>query len=209
MIGKRMRNRKKTPEEVAQKIHKQTIDNAPLHYTRDDKHAREIQANLSESVKDCPKSRVTANYRDAKTGLVKPMMQGDITALCDRLRNWADNEPRALTMNQFCRLEGMPRSSLYQMGQDMQEVQEAIDYAMLAIADRRISGAVFSDMGMRERGALFHIQMYDPMIRSEMEWESKLKQKEESQSGNITVVMQDFPASPLVPDRKKKEPNVE
>lgn len=187
----------KTPEQVAQRIRKETRDDKPTRYAKDPNKPELPVLTTAEL-----ESRVTAFYRDCKTGLVKPMAQADLAALCNRLKNWAESDSKAFTLNQFCRLEGIPRSSLYELAEKFTEVRDAIDYAMLAIADRRITGAITRELDGKY--SHFHLQIYDPEVRREMEWQASLAAKEEEQAGNITVVMQDFPASPLVPERKKK-----
>lgn len=206
-----MRNRKsptKTPEQVAQRIHKETIDNKPMHYAKDPLGEQKIiQTELSALTNREMKSSVTAFYRDAKTGLVKPMAQADITALCNRLKGWSETDEKAFTINQFCVREGIPRSTLYEMAEKIEEVRDALDYALLSIADRRQIGAITREIDGKY--SLFQIQRYDPEIRREMEWQASIAQKDDAQTGNITVVMQDFPASPLVPERKKAKQNDE
>jgi hypothetical protein len=194
-----MKKKNKTPEQVAMTIKRDTIFCQPK---VKDTNPIEIQQSLQDNTPEKTVTKYRTRYRDGKTGLMKDVTNHSFLAMAQKIRAWADSSHTNIRFNSFCRDEGIPKQTLYDLAKESPEIRDAIDYALLAIADNREMGAVFIERGMREKSCLFQIQRYDPEIRKEMEWESKLRDKQEAQPTTINVHLEDFGDDDRVPAKK-------
>ncbi len=190
--------RKKTPEQVARKAKWDTVHQVSK--VRETP-SNEIIQTLNDNTPERKLARVEITYRDARTGLMKPITKAAIDRMAQELRDWVDKEPRAIRVTQFINKLGMPRSSFYKLAAEDDNLAHAMEYALSCIADRRELGAIFNDMGMNSSSAFRYLQRFDPEIRKEMEWEAKLKEKEQDKSTVINVTMPDFGDDDRVPPR--------
>lgn len=118
------------------------------------------------------------------------------------LLEWARTKEDALIMEEFFDLRGIRDKDVHRWLNTSEVLREAYETAKRIIGYRREKGALKSDLN----AGTVHITMphYSKVWRETEKWRSELK-KENEQHGNIKVMIETYPSSPIVPDKKKVE----
>ena len=104
-------------------------------------------------------------------------------------------------LSQYFRLRGINSSTIARWSDKYPKFALAYKEALLAVGDRREINGLWKEMD----GGMVSYTMahYDPSWVKLAEWRAALRKESEGQSGNnITVVMEGYPSSDLVPPKK-------
>lgn len=125
-------------------------------------------------------------------------------AKAKRLAQWAINEEKAYSVEQWCiYIAQMNDSTLYRWGKEIQEVQYFIDIASQAIGLRREAQASGIDPHKRlDRAAIMpYLHHFLDRYKRHEVFMAELSKKSEDKPQNITVVLDKYPESPIVKDK--------
>jgi hypothetical protein len=124
--------------------------------------------------------------------------------LATQMIAWCEDE-EAFTMNQFYRMKGIQEKTFHRLMAKFPALQDAHDFALAALGDKREIGALKHkyDTGLVGRS----MAVYSNAWRWLEEWrgEMRVKANEVESQQKITVVLDAFPSSELVPERKPSE----
>lgn len=141
-------------------------------------------------------------YRDLFTGRMKPVSDAFLDRLSQDLIDWVIKEEHALILKVFFREKGIGYRTAQKWAKRSPRLREAMDDAKDVIGSRREIGAL---MRIYDSGMVKLIQhFYDPEWKKSEEWraELKAKQDEKAKNNNIQWVLEKFPNSKLVPEKK-------
>lgn len=143
-------------------------------------------------------------YRDMWSFQVMPVPPSYMEHLAQEWVHYVKNNPDVLLMSQYHEEKGISVSQWDRWVNKNPTLQEAREFVKRMIATRRELGGL---MKKYDTGMICKVQQnYDKSWRESEEWRASLREKVEgSASGNITVVMERFPNSPLVPEKRKIE----
>jgi hypothetical protein len=115
---------------------------------------------------------------------------------------WARTNEDALIIEEYFDIRGICVDDVYRWIPACEVLAKAYEAAKRIIGYRREKGALKSDLN----ASTVHITMphYSKVWRETEKWRSELK-KENEQHGNIKVMIETYPSSPIVPDKKKVE----
>jgi hypothetical protein len=142
------------------------------------------------------------DYRDMKSFRMLPMSERGIERIATELIDWATNNEDALKMTQFYTKHGLNSHTIDRWCERVPFFREAIEHAKKIIGDRREIGALKKKYS--ESIVSASMAFYDPEWKALLEWRAKLARNEEDSSGVKFVVLEKFPDSPLVAEKKKE-----
>lgn len=129
-----------------------------------------------------------------------PKPVSDIKKIAKDLIHWADTEPKTYKITQFLKKYRLHTEAFYRWCKRVPELDDARKYALGRIGERREIGALEKELdSAMVRSTMAH---YDTDHRKLMEWEASLKAKEEEKKNNVTVILEKYPESNMVPEKK-------
>lgn len=145
------------------------------------------------------KLTVIDEYQELMTWKRVPVHEGVIERIATEMIHWAKEDNNALRLSAFFLKKNIPRTYLYKWRDEFPVFKLAFHEAMQAIGSRREEGAIKKvyDAGMIK----FMQPLYDEEWKKTEEWRATLS-KEHERQGNIKVVIEQFPSSDLVPEKK-------
>lgn len=143
-------------------------------------------------------------YTDIYTFQTMPIPEHYFDHIAAEWIDYVKNTDDVLFMGEYRIKKGISRTTFEEWTQRSPNMQIARAFVKEIIAMRREKGAL---MRKYDAGTVFKMQYkYDSDWKEMEEWRASLKEKVEGPSGsNITVVMERFPNSPLVPEKRKIE----
>ena len=144
-------------------------------------------------------------YRDLFTFRMKPIPESFIERISQELVEWARTNPDALVLSDFFYDHGIGFRVATEWTKNHPILKEAYEDAKRLIGNRREKGAIkkIYEPGMiRTVMNLYHKEWEDLEI-----WRAELKQKqdEKTQQNNISWLMEKYPNSDLVPEKKRED----
>ena len=143
-------------------------------------------------------------YTDMYTFQTMPIPMHYFDKLAEEWVDYVKNTDDVLFMGEYPIKKGMTRTTFDEWITRCPNLQRARVFVKDIIAIRREKGAL---MRKYDAGTVFKMQYkYDSDWKEMEEWRASMKEKVEGSSGsNITVVMERFPNSSLVPEKRKIE----
>jgi len=142
-------------------------------------------------------------YRDLFTMKMKPVPESFIHRLAKDLIDWAMNNEDALVLRDFFFSKGIGDGVANAWARRHPVLKDAFTQAKFMIGSRREKGAIKKqyDVSMVKAS----MPRYDPDWKEDEIWRAELKQKQEekTQQSNIQWVLEKFPNSPVVPEKKE------
>lgn len=143
-------------------------------------------------------------YQDMYTFQTMPIPMHYFDKLAEEWVDYVKNNEDVLFMAEYHVKKGVSKTTFEEWVQRSPNLQAARAFVKEIISMRREKGAL---LRRYDPATVFKMQhTYDAAWKEMEEWRASLKEKSENQgSGNITVVMERFPNSPLVPHKRKTE----
>ncbi len=143
-------------------------------------------------------------YTDMYTFQMKPIPEGYFVRIAEEWIDYVKNTPDVLLMSEYRIEKGISQDTFEDWVRKSPTLKEARDFVRGILALRREKGAIARKY---DAGMICKVQhLYDIDWKQSEEWRASMKEKIEGPSGsNITVVMERFPNSPLVPEKRKRE----
>lgn len=139
------------------------------------------------------------NWRDFDTKLC-PIPDKDISVLATQLEDFAVNTD-AIKITEFLTEKRISYQVFYNCAERHPELARAIQFAKIVIGDRRerrgLEGKYNANMVMST------MAIYDPEYKNHYEWKVKLAKENKEQSETKIVVIEKYPESPMVPQKKE------
>jgi len=126
-----------------------------------------------------------------------------IEEFCKRYVDWALNDPKATNYKSFYIYEGICRGTLDRWKETFPLLKKTVNHVKEIIGTRREQRALTN-----QYNASVVMQLhptYDVDLKELIEWRSELRQKEDKDKGNVTVIMEKFAESESVPLKKSPE----
>ena len=158
-------------------------------------------SNISDAANNVTKiKKFDEEYNDLFTGQGKPINETYIERISIEMTHWALNDKDALKVTQFRLLKGIDRQSWDRWVAKYPILKRAQEEAADAIGNRREIGGLTKklDSGLVQ----YSMPHYDQDWKANVEWRSNLK-AEQQNAGTQVVVIEKFPDSKLVPEKKK------
>lgn len=156
--------------------------------------------NTIDQVKQKPVT-VFDTYQELVSWRTIPVHEAAVERIASEMVEWAFNDPDALRLSAFFQMKKIPREYLYRWRDRFPIMKSAVEEAMLAIGMRREKGAIKKEY---DAGTIKFMQpLYDEDWKKTEEWRASLGRDEE-RVGNIKVVIEQFPSSDLVPEKKNE-----
>ena len=143
-------------------------------------------------------------YTDMYTFQTLPIPEHYFDRLAEEWIDYVKNNEDVLFMGEYQIKKGVARSTFEEWVQRSPNLQRARAFVKDIIAMRREKGALIRKY---DASVVCKTQYkYDHDWKEAEEWRASMKERVENQgSGSITVVMERFPNSPLVPEKRKVE----
>lgn len=143
-------------------------------------------------------------YQDMYSFQTMPIPEHYFDKLAEEWVDYVKNNDDVLFMGEYHIKKGVAKSTFEEWVQRNPNLQRARAFVREIISMRREKGALTRKY---DPTTVFKMQhTYDNAWKEMEEWRASLKEKVENQgSGSITVVMERFPNSPLVPEKRKIE----
>ena len=150
-----------------------------------------------------PKNLVFDTRFDTFQFKEQPVSEQYILEVGKKLIEWAKVTEDALKVSQFCTLMDIHITDIARWRKRVPKMELAFRQATQIIGDRREIGGLKKnlDSGMISQ-TMAH---YDQDWKDLAEWKSKLSKDESESKGNVTIVMERFPDSKIVPSRTPEE----
>lgn len=150
-------------------------------------------------------TRIIPSYRDLLTGKQQPVPKSFLDQLAKELISWAINDKDAIILSQFFYERGIPHATFHSWLRTDSDFKNIYETAKRIIGNRRESGAITRkyEAGMIKAS----MSMYSDDWKELEDYRSEQRQKrdEKTASANIQWVLEKFPDSKLVPEKKKEE----
>lgn len=146
-------------------------------------------------------TKVVDEYMDMFSFRKCPVSEAFLDHLATELVDWAKNDDKAIKVTQFLGLKGIHSKTFDRWRDRHPKMQDAYEYALMVIGDRRESGAIYKKFDASI--VSFTMPHYDKDWVKQHEWRAKLKETEQQSNETRIVVLEKYPDSPMVP--KKKE----
>jgi len=165
-----------------------------------------MKHNKSSSVKakkDKKEWTYFDEYFDFNSFKKKPVSEQWLMELAKRLVFWARDNEDALILNQFFTDEGIGKSTVANWKKRNERFNMSYDFAKQLIGIRREVGALKKKLDTHM--IMFTMPQYSESWKELEEWRSSLKVKEQEKVGDrkITIVMEKFPTTNIVPEKQK------
>jgi hypothetical protein len=159
------------------------------------------QSNTSKKI--VPKSVEQEYYLDMFTLRMSPVSNDYLLHFAKEWVDWAVQSDDALTLEGFYVLKRVHDYTVNRWMKRCPELQQAHDWAMMAIGDRREKGAITRkyDSGMIRTT----MPMYKAKWKELEEWRAHLSEKIASAGGLKVVELEKFADSDLVPKKDKRD----
>ena len=132
----------------------------------------------------------------------KPVSDDFLNDLAKQLVEWCQRED-ALTINKFCEMIGIARSTYDSWTKRETKLKQAHEFAKMCISNRMMEGAIYLNKGMRENAVSHLLPLYSDEYREASHLRASLRAQDNTgEKQNITVEMNQFPGSNLVPEKK-------
>ena len=117
------------------------------------------------------------------------------------LVEYVEKDPEVFKIKQFLALKRIPSSTYYEWLDQNEFLMTCHEFALMILGNRREGWAIQDNLNgpMLERS----MPHYDDEWKKLHEWRAALTKGPEGQTGNITVVLDAVPSSPLVPEKPK------
>ena len=124
----------------------------------------------------------------------------EVEELCESLLEWAHSD-KAWVLRQFLNENGIPESTFNNWTSKSQKLSDAYSIARSLIGCRREKAALFRQIDSRT--FLEMAPQYDDEYKKTIEWRSRLRGKEASQTGQAiyNCIQEAFPSDDRVPVR--------
>lgn len=142
-----------------------------------------------------------SSYLDLISFRQKPINPAFIEKLAAEEVAWALNTEDALVFEEFLMLKGIGQSTFYKWLHAHESLAKAHNFAMMVIGVRREKGAI--NRKFDANIILKSLPIYSESWRNLEEWRSKLTEK--ANAGNVTVIMEQFPSSDEVKEKKEED----
>ncbi len=160
----------------------------------------------NNATKETPKIKtfVQEFYTDIYTFQTMPIPNHYFDKVAEEWVNYVKNNDDVLFMGEYRIKKGVAKTTFEEWTQRSANMQIARAFVKEIIAMRREKGALLRKY---DASTVFKMQYkYDADWKEMEEWRASMKERVEGASGsNITVVMERFPNSPLVPEKRKIE----
>lgn len=140
-------------------------------------------------------------YPDVYAFKTTPVSEVLLDRLFQELLDWAESNEDALKITEFFLRKRIGSDTVARFRARDKKYDDAYNHALQLIGNRREIGALKRklDSGI----VAYTMAHYDPSWVKLAEWRAALKKESEGQQGNnITVVMETFPSSELVPQKR-------
>lgn len=150
------------------------------------------------------KVEVLEEYYNYDSMRLIPITQGSLERLMENGRKWAREEEDAIKLSQFTDLNGIPLRTWQRWREAHKVVDEGTRDILMILGNKR-------ELGLLKRkfepgSTIFMMPHYDEDWKDMCKWRASLKPKEEGGKGGETfVVIEKYPNSPLVPEKKDEE----
>ena len=148
------------------------------------------QSKLCARDKDSA-SKWLEDYKHMGSLKLQPVTEWFISRLALDLIAWSDDESeksiKQIRINQFLKTKKIPRRTFYDWCKKYEDLKDANEYALLALADKRESGAAVREYA---ENVLIMMPKYDPEWKEIIAWKASLK--DQSNQGNVTIVLPDI-----------------
>lgn len=143
---------------------------------------------------------VFEDYRDMQTMEMKPCSSLFLERLAEDMIKWVDESEDNLLISEFFHSRKINMQNLYRWLPKSEVLQEAHAHVMTRLGIRREKGAIKKEYD----SAMIRTTMphYDKVWKDMEEWRSKLKEDKE-EGGTKIVVIEKFPDTKEVPERKE------
>jgi hypothetical protein len=194
-----------TPEEVAGKIHRQTVlvKSSPHHPATTSKQ-KFIETDLQAITEVKLPSKVSWIHKDLLSWREMPVTETYMDRISTDLHKWIEDKPECLMIEEFLHSIKMSYDFYSTMKERSPRLQSAHDYAMMVLGIRRERGGLTNNLnaGLVERSQ----HAYSRTWKNAMIERDKSKAQEQANAqGIVTVMIPDFGKDPRVPARLKKE----
>jgi hypothetical protein len=133
-----------------------------------------------------------------------PITKETLDRLAENGERWAMNNPKAYKVAQFCIEQGIPERTWDRWQMVSPRLKEANDNMNMIIGCRREEGLI--ERRFDSGSTMFMMPHYDSNWKRMCEWRASLKPKEGEGKGSETfVVIEKYPNSALVPEKKDEE----
>lgn len=129
-----------------------------------------------------------------------PVSEGRINRLCEVLETWFDTNPEAKEIQEFYYSQGIPESTYYKLVNRSPRLKELHEMTKHRLGGRLWGKAV--DFKANWAPIRFLIQNYGYQYAAAKEYEEMLSKKYETSNGPQIVIMEKFPDSQIVKEKK-------
>ena len=158
----------------------------------------------SSTVSDKSPKFVFTEYRDMNKMKKIPVNNVYLENLAKQLIDWANNNDSIIRFSQFYRLIGIRPTEFVRLREHSSILQEAYDYVNMLIAENREVGAATNKFNFAVINATQ--SHYCHISKEQQEFRADLSAKAKGNEGGnstITVLMDQFPATNRVPEKKE------
>jgi len=134
----------------------------------------------------------------------KPVTDAFIDRLIEKILIWA-RDKKSMKISSFFYEQGIPMRTINRWSDKHQNLKDVIEDVKYMIGDRRELGAIYRKFEPGMIRTAMHL--YDPEWKDMEIWRSELKAKQDEkiEDKKITWLLNKFPDSKLVPEKKKDE----
>ena len=134
-----------------------------------------------------------------------PISEGRINRLIDALKIWLEKNPDAIEIQEFYLKEDVAPSTYYKLLERSIELKELHDKTMMQLGNRILKQSVYFKANWNAVKTM--LPMYGPhyskMREDEAMVNAKAREHVDASSGPQIVVIEKFPDSLIVPEKKK------
>lgn len=144
--------------------------------------------------------KIIGQYHDLFSGRQKPVSDQMLEHIAIELVEWVERDTASLKLKKFYELKRMHERTFQLWADRCENLRLAKEYVLMVLGNRReeegLRRNLDSNMVCRT------MPIYDDDWRKLEEWRSKLTEK--ANAGNVTVVMESFPSSDEVKEKKEE-----
>jgi hypothetical protein len=182
------------PKEMVKKLrrHKGMIDN--------DRSKAPIPQHSTENT-DKPKIQVLEEYYNYDSMRLVPITNATLERLMDNGRKWARDVKDAIKLKQWTDLNGIPWCTWQEWVKKYPIAAQGAQDILIILGNKRELGLV--ERKYEPGSIIFMMPHYDDDWGNMCKWRASLKPKEgEQKSGETFIVIEKYPESDLVPEKK-------
>lgn len=163
-----------------------------------------MKKSTKETIKNSNAPKIIPNkkfdeYHDMFSFRLKPVSDAYIDSVAEELVKWALSDTDALVLQEFYIKKGMNSNDMKRWCGRNENLLHAHKFSLMILGVRREKGGLKKqlDAGM----VSYTMAHYCDVWKFLAEWRSKMTKDEGQTTGKLTIHMEDFPSSPLVPEK--------